>query len=163
MRHVDIITPRSAEHMAEVRQLFVEYADFLGLDLSFQGFDEELANLPGTYAPPHGALLLARVDGQPAGCCALRPMKHADHANAAEMKRLFVLTSFRGLGLGRKLGEEIIKAAIRMNYSQMLLDTLHEMQAARLLYADLGFEEIPPYYHNPLAGAHYLKLNLSRF
>ena len=146
--------------MDEVRAIFREYADGLGVDLCFQQFDEELAGLPGDYAPPRGALLLARVDGKLAGCCGLRPLDAADYPNAAEMKRLFVRDAFRGLGLGRRLAEAILDAARQAGYACVLLDTLDDMEAARALYEDLGFEDIPPYYHNPIAGAHYLKANL---
>ena len=109
---------------------------------------------------PRGALLLALVDGAVAGCCALRPLDDVDYANAAEMKRLYVRKAFRGFGLGRRLAEAVLEAAVRMGYDSVLLDTLDDMEAARALYEDLGFEEIPPYYHNPLPGAHYLKVDL---
>jgi putative acetyltransferase len=117
--------------------------------------------LPGEYAPPRGDLLLALVDGEVAGCCALRPLDAADYPNAAEMKRLYVRKAFRGLGLGRQLAEAMLDAAREAGYSSVLLDTLDEMEAARALYQELGFEEIPPYYHNPIAGAHYLKADLA--
>lgn len=146
--------------LAEAREIFQEYASGLGVDLCFQSFDEELAGLPGEYAPPRGALLLARVDGQTAGCCALRPLDASDYPNAAEMKRLYVRKAFRRLGLGRLLAEAILDAARQSGYSTVLLDTLDDMEAARALYVDLGFAEIPPYYHNPIAGAHYLKVDL---
>ncbi|MFD1712683.1 GNAT family N-acetyltransferase [Ottowia sp. GY511] len=146
--------------MAQARDLFLEYAQLLGVDLQFQGFDDELSGLPGDYAEPRGTLLLAAVDGELAGCCALRPIDDVDHTNAAEMKRLFVRKAFRGFGLGRHLAEAVLEAAVRLGYDCVLLDTLDEMEAARALYEDLGFEEIPPYYHNPLPGAHYLKVDL---
>jgi ribosomal protein S18 acetylase RimI-like enzyme len=139
-----------------VREIFMEYAGSLSVDLCFQGFDLELQELPGEYAPPRGALLLAFVNHQVAGCCALRPLDSADTPNASEMKRLYVRPAFRGLGLGRLLAE----AARRHGYSSIFLDTLDEMETARALYEDLGFEEIPPYYHNPLPGAHYLRVML---
>ena len=123
--------------------------------------DAELDSLPGDYAPPRGALLLALVDGAAAGCCALRPIDNADYPNASEMKRLFVRKAFRGFGLGRQLAEAMLDAARQAGYACVLLDTLDEMESARALYADLGFEEIPPYYHNPIAGAHYLKVDIS--
>lgn len=146
--------------MGAVREIFQEYADQLGVDLCFQQFGDELANLPGEYAEPRGALLLATVDGKLAGCGALRPMDNADYPNAAEMKRLYVRKAFRGFGLGRQLAEALLDAARRAGYACVLLDTLDDMEAARALYEDLGFEEIPPYYHNPIAGAHYLKADL---
>ena len=146
--------------MAAVREIFQEYAEGLGIDLRFQQFDAELAGLPGDYAEPRGALLLATVDGELAGCCALRPLDTADYPNTSEMKRLYVRKAFRGFGLGRLLTEAILDAARQAGYASVLLDTLNEMDTARNLYADLGFEEIPPYYHNPISGAHYLKANL---
>ncbi|MDB5940657.1 MAG: family N-acetyltransferase [Ramlibacter sp.] len=148
--------------MEPVRDIFREYAKGLRVDLCFQDFESELAGLPGEYAPPRGTLLLAMVDGQLAGCCALRPMDAADYPNAAEMKRLYVRRRFRGLGLGRMLAEAALDAARQGGYSSVLLDTLDEMEAARALYEDLGFQEIPPYYHNPIPGAHYLKADLER-
>jgi putative acetyltransferase len=143
-----------------VREIFREYAAGLGVDLCFQGFDEELATLPGEYAAPRGALLLAYADGAIAGCCALRPLDAADYPNAAEMKRLYVRPAWRGTGLGRRLALAALDAARQRGYASVLLDTLSDMEAARALYEDLGFQEIPPYYHNPIAGAHYLKVDL---
>ena len=116
--------------------------------------------MPGEYAPPHGALLAAKVDGELAGCCALRPLDAADYPNACEMKRLYVRDSCRAMGLGRQLAEAALDAARQGGYACVLLDTLDDMEAARALYEDLGFEEIPPYYHNPIRGAHYLKADL---
>lgn len=147
----------SAQEIASAAQLFREYADSLELDLSFQNFEHELAHLPGDYAAPRGALLLAYVGEALAGCCALRPLDQADTPNAAEMKRLYVRKPFRGFGLGRQLTESTLDAARQAGYSSVLLDTLDDMEAARNLYADLGFENIDPYYHNPIPGAHYLK------
>ncbi|MFN7443725.1 MAG: GNAT family N-acetyltransferase [Curvibacter sp.] len=157
--HID--SPQGPADLDAVREIFREYADSLGIDLCFQGFAEELADLPGDYASPRGALLLARVEGQVAGCCALRPLDTADYPNSAEMKRLYVRMAFRGRGLGRQLAEAIMDIARILGYDHVLLDTLDGMEAARTLYKELGFEEIPPYYHNPIAGAHYLMANLS--
>jgi len=157
---IDIVAALTPDVLEDVRAIFREYAASLKVDLCFQGFEDELANLPGDYAEPRGALLLARVDGQIAGCCALRPLDSADYPNACEMKRLFVRTTFRGLGLGRQLAEAIMDAARIAGYAYVLLDTLDDMEAARTLYEDLGFVDIPPYYHNPIAGAHYLKATL---
>lgn len=154
------LTTPAPEDLDAVRGIFREYASGLGVDLCFQQFEEELAGLPGEYAPPRGALLIARVDGHLAGCCALRPLDTADYPNAAEMKRLYVRRPFRGLGLGRQLAEAMLDAARRAGYDCVLLDTLDDMEAARALYEDLGFDEIPPYYHNPIAGSHYLKADL---
>lgn len=157
---VVLITPASAEDWRETRDIFTEYARSLAVDLCFQGFDQELAQLPGDYAPPRGALLLAKVEGVVAGCCALRPLDTADYPNASEMKRLYVRKAFRGFGLGRQLAEAILDQARLAGYSCVLLDTLDDMEAARALYEELGFEEVPPYYHNPHAGAHYLKVDI---
>jgi ribosomal protein S18 acetylase RimI-like enzyme len=143
-----------------VRQLFVDYAASLDIDLCFQQFDAECAGLPGDYAEPGGALLLARVDGQAAGCGALRALPDADYPNACEMKRLYVRPDFRGIGLGRQLAQRLLDLGTQAGYSHMLLDTLDEMEAAREMYATLGFEEVPPYYYNPIPGAHYLKVEL---
>ena len=158
---IELFTPATADDLEAARAIFREYASTLSVDLDFQDFQSELAQLPGDYAPPRGSLLLARVAGALAGCCALRPMDNSDYPNAAEMKRLFVRKAFRGFGLGRQLTEAILDEARRAGYSSVLLDTLDEMEAARALYEDLGFEEIPPYYHNPHAGAHYLKVDLN--
>ena len=157
---VDLLTPASPEDWEAVRTIFEEYAQSLHVDLCFQDFAEELRTLPGEYAEPRGALLLAMVSGQVAGCCALRPLDSSDYTNAAEMKRLYVRNNYRGLGLGRQLAETILDAAQRAGYGCVLLDTLDDMEAARALYEDLGFYEIPPYYHNPHAGAHYLKVDI---
>jgi GNAT superfamily N-acetyltransferase len=153
--------PETAEHLEHARTIFREYAQSLGVDLCFQDFESELARLPGEYAAPSGHLLLAWVDGRLAGCGALRPLPDADYANACEMKRLYVRPDFRGFGLGRALAGALFDEARRIGYSHMLLDTLDDMEAARELYATLGFEEIPPYYFNPIPGAHYLKAELA--
>jgi putative acetyltransferase len=155
-----LLTARSPEQMEDARSLFRIYARELGIDLGFQNFEQELLHLPGEYAAPQGALLLASVQGQAAGCCAMRPIVATDYPNACEMKRLFVLPAHRRSGLGRQLAEAVLEAARVAGYRHILLDTLDEMESARALYQDLGFEEIPPYYHNPLAGAHYLKADL---
>ncbi len=143
-----------------MRAIFREYATTLAVDLCFQGFEEELAQLPGQYAAPRGALLLALVDGELAGCCALRPLDGVDYPNASEMKRLYVRDAFRRLGVGRQLAEAMLDCARLAGYGCVLLDTLDDMESARVLYQDLGFEEVPPYYHNPIAGAHYLMARL---
>ncbi len=144
----------------EARAIMREYAQTLNVDLCFQNFEEELASLPGEYADPQGALLLATVDGQVAGCGGFRPLADVDYPNACEMKRLFVRPAFRRFGLGRTMAHALIDRATGAGYSSMLLDTLDDMEAARDLYESLGFEEIPPYYFNPIAGAHYLKVDL---
>ncbi|WP_435531638.1 GNAT family N-acetyltransferase [Ramlibacter aurantiacus] len=154
------MAPASPEDIQVARELISDYTQDLGIDIWFQDIDGELARLPGEYAPPRGALLLAQVDGTPAGCCALRPLDTSDYPNAAEMKRLYVRKAFRGFGLGRQLAERALDAAREAGYACVLLDTLSDMEAARALYEDLGFESIPPYYHNPIPGAHYLKVDL---
>jgi ribosomal protein S18 acetylase RimI-like enzyme len=146
--------------LAEVRVLVREYAASLGVDLCFQNLEAELAGLPGEYLEPAGALLLARVDGAAAGCGALRALPDVDYPNACEMKRLYVRPAFRGHGLGRLLARALMDRAEGAGYSHLLLDTLDDMEAARGLYGSLGFEEVPPYYYNPIPGAHYLKAEL---
>ena len=157
---LDVRLVRSPADVLAVRDLFIDYQQDLGIDLCFQNFEDELAQLPGDYAPPRGQLLLALVDGAVAGCCALRPLDAADYPNASEMKRLYVRKAFRGFGLGRELAEAMLDRARQAGYACVLLDTLDDMESARALYTDLGFEEIPPYYHNPIAGAHYLKVDI---
>ena len=157
---IQIITPDTPELLEATRQIFTDYAEQLGIDLCFQNFEAELAELPGSYAAPQGALLLALVDGEVAGCCALRTLDTVDYPNASEMKRLYVRKAFRRFGLGRQLAEAVLDAARVAGYHSVLLDTLDDMESARALYTELGFEAIPPYYHNPIAGAHYLKVDL---
>ena len=159
--HIALTEATSGQALEAVRGLFHDYALALGVDLSFQGFTEELATLPGDYAHPGGGLFLAWVDEQAAGYCAFRPLPDAGYPNACEMKRLYVAPAFRRFGLGRQLAEAILDAARAAGYHSVLLDTLDDMESARALYTDLGFEEIPPYYHNPIAGAHYLKVDIS--
>jgi putative acetyltransferase len=160
-----------AADIALARALFVEYAQWLKVDLCFQGFDEELATLPGAYAPPRGRLLLAGTSGQAFGCIALRPLDTssgcgrgapAEPAGAfvAEVKRLYVQPAHRGEGWGKHLAHEVIDEARAIGYRELKLDTLHWMTAARALYASFGFRECAPYYHNPLAGVVYMALTL---
>jgi putative acetyltransferase len=158
---IELRRAESPAELAQAAEIFREYAASLGIDLCFQDFDTEVATLPGDYAAPGGQLLLAWVDGRLAACGALRALADVDYANACEMKRLFVRPGFRRFGLGRLLAQALLDEARRAGYSAMLLDTLDEMEAARELYASLGFEEIPPYYFNPIAGAHYLKADLT--
>lgn len=153
---------RDFAQLEALRVLLREYAASLSVDLCFQGFAQELEGLPWDYAPPRGALVVA-VDGSEEtllGCCALRPMDNSDYPNACEMKRLYVRPEHRSSGLGRVLAESILEKALMLGYDCVLLDTLSDMEAARALYEDLGFEEIPPYYYNPIPGAHYLKADL---
>jgi ribosomal protein S18 acetylase RimI-like enzyme len=157
---IELLTPSSPALLEETRTIFREYAAQLGIDLCFQGFDAELAQLPGDYGPPGGALLLATVDGSVAGCGALRALPDVDFPNACEMKRLFVRPAFRRFGIGRVLAQALFDRGLQLGYSNLLLDTLDDMEAARGLYASLGFEEIAPYYFNPIPGAHYLRARL---
>jgi len=152
-----LIQAESATDIAAARTLFAEYAAWLGLNLCFQNFDQELADLPGAYAPPNGRLLLALVDDQLAGCVALRKIGDG----VCEMKRLFVREDFRGQGLGRKLIDAVIEAAREIGYQQMRLDTLPmKMKSAIGIYRSLGFKEIGPYYENPVAGALFMEMAL---
>lgn len=140
-----------------VQQLFEEYAAGIGISLCFQNFDQELATLPGKYAPPTGRLLLAYGDGELAGCIAMRAVDDS----RCEMKRLFVRPAFRGTGLGRFLVEAIIKEARGIGYKSMLLDTLPgRMDSAIALYRKIGFQEIEPYYENPVENAKFMELTL---
>ncbi len=157
---IELTEPADAAALESTRGILREYAQGLGIDLAFQDFEGELASLPGEYAAPAGALLLAAVGGQIAGCGALRALRDVDYPNACEMKRLYVRHAFRRFGLGRIIAQALIDRATRAGYSTMLLDTLDDMEAARGLYASLGFQEIPPYYFNPVPGAHYLMVEL---
>ncbi len=147
----------SAADVEAVRALFLEYAQSLGFSLCFQGFDRELATLPGSYAPPRGRLLIAR-DADVAGCVGLRPLD----GGRCEMKRLYVRPACRGHGLGRRLAAAAIAEARAIGYPLMVLDTLESMAAARRLYAGFGFRKIPAYYDNPLDGVIYAELDLAR-
>ena len=151
------VQAESPEQIAVVRELFLEYAQSLGFSLCFQSFDEELASLPGDYAPPDGRLLLTTLDGQPAGCVAL----HKLDSEICEMKRLYVRPQFRGKGLGRELAQCIIVEARRIGYKQLRLDTVEPMmRAAVAMYRNLGFREIGAYRPNPIEGALYMELEL---
>jgi len=158
---IQIVEADSSALLEATREIFREYAARLGVDLCFQNFEAELAGLPGEYTEPSGALLLAFVDGQLAGCGAMRALADVDYSNACEMKRLYVRRAFRGFGLGRLLAQTLLDRATAAGFSNMLLDTLDDMEAARGLYTALGFEEIPPYYFNPIPGAHYLRADLN--
>jgi putative acetyltransferase len=156
-KSLTIIQAESTADIEHARELFEEYAASLNISLCFQGFDKELADLPGAYAPPDGRLLLASVDKQIAGCVALRKIGDG----ICEMKRLFVRSAFRSEGLGRKLAQTIVEEARGIGYERMRLDTLPgKMDKAIALYRSLGFKEIPAYYHNPVAGATFMELSL---
>ncbi|MDX6289125.1 MAG: hypothetical protein QOH42_924 [Blastocatellia bacterium] len=153
----EIIQARSAGDITQARELFKEYEAWLEVDLCFQSFAKELAELPGKYAPPDGRLLLAMYDEQLAGCAALRKIDHG----ICEIKRLFLRPQFRGKGLGRQLAEAIIREARQIGYKRMRLDTLPpKMNDAIALYGSLGFKEIESYYDNPVPGAKFMELNL---
>jgi ribosomal protein S18 acetylase RimI-like enzyme len=147
---------QTQEELKEIRKLFIEYAGSLGFDLCFQNFEQELANLPGHYAPPEGCLLLAKYKNNFAGCVGLRKIKEG----ICEMKRLYVRLEFRGFKIGKKLAEAIIEQAQNIGYKHMRLDTIPSMKAARALYVSLGFEEITPYRYNPIEGAQFMELKL---
>jgi putative acetyltransferase len=147
----------SPEDVALCRELFLEYQQGLGISLAFQGFEAELAHLPGDYALPRGGLWLATVEGAPAGCVAVR----ACAPDEAEMKRLYVRPAYRGRDLGRELAQAAIQGARAMGYRLLRLDTLADMGAAQRLYGQLGFVETAAYNDNPLPGTQFLALDLS--
>jgi ribosomal protein S18 acetylase RimI-like enzyme len=153
---MEIIQAASAGDIERVKELFREYEKSLDVDLCFQGFEQELAGLPGAYTPPRGRLLLAIDGGRPAGCVALRPLG----PDACEMKRLYVRPEFRGRRAGRRLAEAIITEARAIGYVRMRLDTLPSMSEAIAMYRSLGFAEIAPYYANPVPGALFMELAL---
>jgi GNAT superfamily N-acetyltransferase len=153
---MNISQAQSRDEIAAVRKLFEEYAASLDVDLSYQGFPKELAELPGAYAPSRGRLLLATIDEVPAGCVALRPVDD----ETCEMKRLFVRAEKQGLGLGRMLAERAIVEARRVGYSTMLLDTLPSMHGALRLYESLGFVRRAAYFQTPIEGNVFMELRL---
>ena len=153
---IEIREATQLDDIAIVRELLCEYERGLGVDLCFQGFAAELANLPGDYASPNGVLLLARDADDIAGCIALRPVDE----DSCEMKRLYVRDAFRATGLGRRLVERVIAAAHAIGYRRMVLDTLPTMVSAQRLYESFGFKDIAPYRHNPVGGTRFLGLDL---
>ncbi|MGA2857140.1 MAG: GNAT family N-acetyltransferase [Candidatus Sulfotelmatobacter sp.] len=157
LKGLSITQAQTPPQIAQARELFLEYAKSLGFSLCFQNFEQELAGLPGDYAPPEGRLLLAEYDGQLAGCAAL----HKINDSICEMKRLYLRPQFRGKGLGRALAERIIAEARQIDYRHMRLDTVEPvMKDAVGMYRKIGFKEIAPYRPNPIAGALYMELEL---
>ncbi|WP_243363159.1 GNAT family N-acetyltransferase [Fundidesulfovibrio terrae] len=169
-----IVDATGGPALEEIRTLFREYSQGLGISLCFQGFEEELSGLPGRYAPPGGTILLALAEGdapgaasdaetasdagwRAAGCVAVRPL---DEPGVCEMKRLYVRPDFRGMKLGRLLAEAAIEKARAAGYRAMRLDTLPSMASAIAMYEKLGFADIEPYCHNPHAGVRYMELAL---
>lgn len=146
----------SAEHVEIARRLFREYAEYIRVDLCFQGFEQELAELPGAYGPPAGVLLLAWIDDAAIGCVGLRPHQ----SGACEMKRLYVQPDRQRSGAGRALAERVIAEAVRLGYRAMVLDTLPVMEPAIALYASLGFKRRDPYYETPLKDTVFMEKTL---
>lgn len=154
---MNFILAQSAAEIQQARQLFEEYQAWLGISLCFQNFDQELADLPGDYAPPSGRLLLAVKESKIAGCVALRQIGDG----ICEMKRLYVRPEFRGHGLGKNLTQKIIEEARALGYQRMRLDTLPDKMGQAIgLYRSLGFAEISSYYNNPVPGATFMELTL---
>ena len=156
---IKLISAESNEHLSIIRELFLEYATSLGFSLCFQDFDKELAGLPGEYSLPDGRLLLALDDTNAIGCVALRKLDEG----ICEMKRLYVKSSIRGKGLGKKLVNAISEEAVKIGYTKMRLDTVPKMKEAISLYRSIGFNEIKPYRENPIEGALYMELDLKDF
>jgi GNAT superfamily N-acetyltransferase len=154
---VTLVEATTAADIDVVRSLFVEYERWLGVDLCFQGFAEELRSLPGRYAPPRGRLLLAcDADGDGAGVVGMWPLDE----DTCEMKRLFVRPLWRGRGIGGRLAEAIVQIGVDVGYVRMRLDTLERLTEALMLYRSMGFREIKPYYHNPLESVLYMEREL---
>lgn len=157
MASSEIVQANKEEDFAAGKILFEEYAAALKVDLCFQNFTQELANLATIYAPTQGCLLLARTNQEWSGCVAIRQQRAA----ICEMKRLYVKPQYRGMGLGRLLAESVIRSAQKLGYSQIVLDTLPSMIEAQSLYASLGFREVEGYYPNPVQGVRYLARGLA--
>ena len=154
--HITLVSVESQEQTAIARELFLEYATAIGVDLEYQGFTAELAALPSPYVPPQGALLIAKINDETAGCVALRRIDE----HIGEMKRLYVRPAFRSWGLGKYLIGAAIQAARRAGYTALRLDTLPSMAAAQGLYRSLGFSEIPAYNSTHLPGTRFYELRL---
>ena len=157
---VRLWSPRTHQDWEQARGILAEYGASLSVDLSFQSFDRELEDLPNCYAGAGEVFLLAMVDEALAGCCALKLLPDAGEVFACEMRRLYVRPAFRGFGLGRLMVDSLMHRAREEGFVAMLVDTLSDMEAARHLYASLGFESVAPYYFNPLPGAHYFRVAL---
>lgn len=153
---MEIIPAHEPQHLATIHEFFTEYARSIDIDLCFQSFDRELAELPGRYAPPEGRLFLALENQDPAGCVAVRKIE----PGVCEMKRLYVRPAFRKRGLGRQLATTTLAAAREIGYDRMRLDTLSSMTPAIALYESLGFQRIPAYYDNPSGCAVFMELKL---
>lgn len=153
---MQLIAGHPVDHLPVVRELFVEYANTLGVDFCFQGFDQELAGLPGKYAPPSGRIFLAREGQLVVGCAALRELE----SGIGEMKRLYVRPPFRGQGVGRQLAHATVAAAREIGYARLRLDTLASLKPALALYESLRFQRIAAYYQNPIPNVVYLELAL---
>jgi len=154
---IDVVSVHGADQLQSIRRLFREYSELVSAALFFQGFEEELAGLPGKYAPPEGLLLLARDEGFDAGCVALKRLD----ASSAEMKRLYVRNAYRGAGLGRRLTQMVIDKAGDAGYSRLVLDTMPHLTEAIALYRSLGFRDCAPYLAAPTPGALCFELRLS--
>lgn len=155
------LTANDTEALEQVRQYFRNYAAWLGVDLCFQNFDQEMASLPGAYSAPQGRLFFAEVDGRPAGCVGVRPLSDSD--GVCEMKRLYVDPEQRGQGIGATLALAAIKAAKEIGYRKLMIDTLPNMRMAVKLYRELGFTEAPNYYQTPVEGTMFLALDLENW
>ena len=153
---VEVVEAAGPHDLAACRDLFREYQRSLGIDLAYQGFDAELATLPGKYAAPRGRLVLARDGNAILGCAALRPLEGGE----CEMKRLYVRPTARGARLGRRLAETVIREARAIGYARMRLDTLPAMHDAQRMYERLGFRDTAPYYETPVAGTRFMVLDL---
>ena len=153
---IEIVDAVASGEVGEVRALLLEYQASLDVDLCFQGFPREVAELPGSYSPPSGRLLLARAGGLACGCIALQAIS----SDVCEMKRLYVRPACRGTGLGRMLAARILDEARSIGYRTICLDTLPSMTRAAAMYEALGFEEVPPYRHNPVPGTRFMALSL---